>query len=178
MLITTRGVKCLRTLYSRPEVSLCLVSQVTLRSSTFASSIVYLAKSHLRSTTSHICLSQAYGCSDRYRHALDAEKYFYAITYDHRLHDSPSDVYQFCMRIGSPFYLGELSPLPVTSPRSQDMSIPTPDAHTDAGSPSNEASNKSDPGKHQDATAVPGSDAAASRPRTFSAYCLQGHLHS
>lgn len=111
-------------------------------------------------------------------HALDAEKYFYAITYDHRLHNSPSDVYQFCMRIGSPFYLGELSPLPVTSPRSQDMSIPTPDAHTDAGSPSNEASNKLDPGKHQDATAVPGSDAAASRPRTFSAYCLQGHLHS
>ena len=33
-----------------------------------ASSIVCLAKSHLRSTTSHICLSQAYGCSDRYTH--------------------------------------------------------------------------------------------------------------
>ena len=61
-----QGAKCLRTLCSYQEVSLCLVSQVTLRSSTFASSIVCLAKSHLRSTTPHICLSQAYGCSDRY----------------------------------------------------------------------------------------------------------------
>ena len=66
MFTTTRGAKCLRTLCSYQEVSLCLVSQVTLRSSTFASSIVCLAKSHLRSTTSHNCLSQAYGCSDRY----------------------------------------------------------------------------------------------------------------
>ena len=66
VLITTRGAKCLRTLCSYQEVSLCLISQVTLRSSTSASSIVCLAKSHLRSTTSHICLSQAYGCSDRY----------------------------------------------------------------------------------------------------------------
>ena len=67
VLLTTRRAKCLRTLCSYQEVSLCLVSQVTLRSSTFASSIVCLAKSHLRSTTSHICLSQAYGCSDRYK---------------------------------------------------------------------------------------------------------------
>ena len=45
--ITTRGAKCLRTLCSYHKVSLCLVSQVTLRSSTFASSIEYLAKSHI-----------------------------------------------------------------------------------------------------------------------------------
>ena len=45
--ITTRGVKCHHTLYSYQEVSLCVVSQVTLRSSTFASSIVCLAKSHV-----------------------------------------------------------------------------------------------------------------------------------
>ena len=64
--ITTRGAKCLCTLCSYQEVSLCLVSQVMLRSSTFASSIVCFAKSHLRSTTPHTCLSQAYGCSDRY----------------------------------------------------------------------------------------------------------------
>ena len=44
--ITTRGAKCLRALCSYQEVSLCLVSQVTLRSSTFASSIDNLAKSH------------------------------------------------------------------------------------------------------------------------------------
>ena len=64
--ITTRGAKCIRTLSSSQEVSLCLIGQVTLRSSTFASSIESLAKSHLRSTTSYICLSQANGCSDRY----------------------------------------------------------------------------------------------------------------
>ena len=62
---TTRGAKCLRTLCSYQELSLCLVSQVTLRSSTFASSIDHLL-SPTHSTTSHLCLSQAYGCSDRY----------------------------------------------------------------------------------------------------------------
>ena len=54
VLFTTRGVKCLRTLYSYQEVSLCLVSQVTLRSSTFASSIVYLAKSHVFRYITHL----------------------------------------------------------------------------------------------------------------------------
>ena len=93
--------------------------------------------------------------------ALDAQKYFHAVTYDHRLRDSPSDVYQFRTRVGSPFHSGELSQPPVTSPRSQGTSTPTPDARTDTGSPSNEASNESDPGKHQDATVVPGSDADA-----------------
>ena len=43
----------------------------------------------------------------------------------------------------------------------QGTNTPTPDTRTDAGSPSNEASNESDPGKHQDATAVPGSDVDA-----------------
>ena len=65
MSITTRGAKCLRTLCSYHEVSLCLVSQVTSRSSTFASSIEYLAKSLAFHHITH-CLSQAYGCSDRY----------------------------------------------------------------------------------------------------------------
>ena len=41
-----KGAKCLRTLCSYHGVSLCLVSQVTLRSSTFVSSIVRFAKSH------------------------------------------------------------------------------------------------------------------------------------
>ena len=47
------------------EVSLCLVSQVTLRSSTSASSIDCLAKSHAFHHITY-CLSQAYSCSDRY----------------------------------------------------------------------------------------------------------------
>ena len=41
-----KGAKCLHTLCSYQAVSLCLVSQVTLRSSTVVSSIVCLAKSH------------------------------------------------------------------------------------------------------------------------------------
>ena len=48
-----KGAKCLHTLCSYQEVSLCLVSQVTLRSSTFVSSIDSLAKSHAF-PTSHI----------------------------------------------------------------------------------------------------------------------------
>ena len=68
---TTRGAKCLCVLCSHQEVSLCLVSQVTLRSSTLASSIVCLAKSHTFHHITH-CLSQAYGCSDHYRHGREA----------------------------------------------------------------------------------------------------------
>ena len=49
-----RGAKCLCTLCSYQEVSLCLVSQVTLRSSTFASSIVCLAKSHVSHHITHL----------------------------------------------------------------------------------------------------------------------------
>ena len=51
---TTRGAKCLRTLCSYQEVSLCLISQVTLRSSTFASSIACLAKSHASYHITHL----------------------------------------------------------------------------------------------------------------------------
>lgn len=93
--------------------------------------------------------------------ALDAQKYFHTVTYDHRLRDSPSDIYQFRTRVGSPFHSGELSPPPVASPGSHGTSTPTPDVCTDTGSPSNEASNDSDPGKHQDMTAILGADADA-----------------
>jgi RHO1 GDP-GTP exchange protein 1/2 len=93
--------------------------------------------------------------------ALDAQKYFHAVTYDHRLRDSASDVYQFRTRVGSPFHSGELSPPPVTSPSSQGATTPTPDtrpelaATRDTGSPSNEASTESDQGKQNDRTVVP-----------------------
>ncbi|KAN0141547.1 hypothetical protein V8E53_000009 [Lactarius tabidus] len=46
--------------------------------------------------------------------ALDAQKYFHAVTYDHRLRDSQSDVYQFRTRMGSPFHSDELTPPPLT----------------------------------------------------------------
>ncbi|KAI0306077.1 CNH domain-containing protein [Multifurca ochricompacta] len=92
--------------------------------------------------------------------ALDAQKYFHAVTYDHRLRDSASDVYQFRTRVGSPFHSGELSPPAVASPGSQGTSTPTPDARElgvtrDTGSPSNEASTESDQGKHPDESAIP-----------------------
>src|SRR5258708_36907703 len=54
--------------------------------------------------------------------ALDAQKYFHAVTYDHRLRDSVSDVYQFRTRVGSPCHSGELSAPPVPSPSTQRRS--------------------------------------------------------
>lgn len=35
--------------------------------------------------------------------ALDAQKFFHDVTYDHRLRDSPNELYQFRARLGSPF---------------------------------------------------------------------------
>lgn len=40
--------------------------------------------------------------------ALDAQKFFHAVTYDHRLRDSASDLYQFRTKLPSPFVSGEL----------------------------------------------------------------------
>ncbi|OCH85211.1 CNH-domain-containing protein [Obba rivulosa] len=40
--------------------------------------------------------------------ALDAQKFFHAVTYDHRLRDSSNDLYQFRTRLPSPFVSGEL----------------------------------------------------------------------
>lgn len=42
--------------------------------------------------------------------ALDAQKYFHAVTYDHRLRDNANDLYQFRTKLPSPFVSGELSP--------------------------------------------------------------------
>jgi RHO1 GDP-GTP exchange protein 1/2 len=40
--------------------------------------------------------------------ALDAQKFFHAVTYDHRLRDSSNDLYQFRTKMPSPFTSGEL----------------------------------------------------------------------
>ncbi|KAG5647488.1 hypothetical protein DXG03_009424 [Asterophora parasitica] len=40
--------------------------------------------------------------------ALDAQKFFHDVTYDHRLRDSGSEVYQFRTKLPSPFVSGEL----------------------------------------------------------------------
>jgi RHO1 GDP-GTP exchange protein 1/2 len=90
--------------------------------------------------------------------ALDAQKYFHAVTYDHRLRDSASDVYQFRTRVASPFHSGELSQTAM-SPSSQGTFVP--DTHPelivprDTGSPSNEASTESDQGRQTDRTVIP-----------------------
>lgn len=40
--------------------------------------------------------------------ALDAQKFFHDVTYDHRLRDSPNELYQFRTKLPSPFVSGEL----------------------------------------------------------------------
>ena len=40
--------------------------------------------------------------------ALDAQKFFHAVTYDHRLRDNANDLYQFRTVVASPFNSGEL----------------------------------------------------------------------
>ncbi|KAI0791960.1 CNH-domain-containing protein [Abortiporus biennis] len=44
-----------------------------------------------------------------YGRALDAQKFFHAVTYDHRLRDSANDIYQFRTKLPSPFVSGELA---------------------------------------------------------------------
>lgn len=41
--------------------------------------------------------------------ALDAQKFFHDVTYDHRLRDSPHELYQFRTKLPSPFVSGELA---------------------------------------------------------------------
>ena len=40
--------------------------------------------------------------------ALDAQKFFHDVTYDHRLRDSANELYQFRSKIRGPFVSGEL----------------------------------------------------------------------
>jgi hypothetical protein len=42
--------------------------------------------------------------------ALDAQKFFHDVTYDHRLRDSAGELYQFRTQLPSPFVSGELQP--------------------------------------------------------------------
>lgn len=41
--------------------------------------------------------------------ALDAQKFFHDVTYDHRLRDSVTELYQFRTKLRSPFVSGELA---------------------------------------------------------------------
>jgi hypothetical protein len=41
--------------------------------------------------------------------ALDAQKFFHDVTYDHRLRDNPKELYQFRTRLPSPFVSGDVA---------------------------------------------------------------------
>ena len=82
--------------------------------------------------------------------ALDAQKFFHAVTYDHRLRDNANDLYQFRTVVASPFNSGELeeeegtvktASSPLLSQGSEcasvavltDQSSPTPSGESDSG---------------------------------------------
>ncbi|CAK5283232.1 unnamed protein product [Mycena citricolor] len=80
--------------------------------------------------------------------ALDAQKFFHDVTYDHRLRDSASELYQFQTKLSSPFASGEMTikgsevgenllgpPSDVVSPDSFDDAIGLVDKQDDAPLP-------------------------------------------
>ena len=78
------------------EVSLCLVGQVTLRSSTFVSSIESLAKSHASFHVPH-CLSQANGCSDRYTREESPDRIVHGLRCKERIRKGNEAVQCVCV---------------------------------------------------------------------------------
>ncbi|KAG8917238.1 RHO1 GDP-GTP exchange protein 2, partial [Tulasnella sp. 408] len=60
--------------------------------------------------------------------ALDAQKFFHDVTYDHRLRDSPHEIYQFKARLPSPFVSEEMvspnSALQAATPLSLNGDLP------------------------------------------------------
>lgn len=51
--------------------------------------------------------------------ALDAQKFFHDVTYDHRLRDSPAELYQFRERLSSPFLDEEEGASPTEVPKQE-----------------------------------------------------------
>ncbi|CAL1714128.1 unnamed protein product [Somion occarium] len=64
-----------------------------------------------------------------YGRALDAQKFFHAVTYDHRLRDSANDLYQFRTKLPSPFVSGELA---TPDEDSTNKESPTPSAESES----------------------------------------------
>jgi hypothetical protein len=91
--------------------------------------------------------------------ALDAQKFFHAVTYDHRLRDSAADLYQFRGR--GPFGSGELE-LELAPPSTVETVPPARPASTatqgSSGSPSHEG------GAEPDAAAAAEADAEPALP--------------
>ncbi|KDR80624.1 hypothetical protein GALMADRAFT_60620 [Galerina marginata CBS 339.88] len=60
--------------------------------------------------------------------ALDAQKFFHDVTYDHRLRDSANELYQFQTKLPSPFGETPPSPSPATpkdSPTADEVTLPS-----------------------------------------------------
>ncbi|KAI0642272.1 CNH-domain-containing protein [Trametes meyenii] len=112
--------------------------------------------------------------------ALDAQKFFHAVTYDHRLRDSSHDLYQFRTKLPSPFVSGELS-----VPHEHEELIKAlgqPLINGGAGGDGGDASNKDSPsdsaeddsekkdGSRPDSPtpSVPGASSPTTRPRAGS----------
>ncbi|KAG9019185.1 RHO1 GDP-GTP exchange protein 2 [Tulasnella sp. 427] len=55
--------------------------------------------------------------------ALDAQKFFHDVTYDHRLRDSPHEIYQFKSRLPSPFVSEEVVSPNTATPFSTPLSL-------------------------------------------------------
>lgn len=55
--------------------------------------------------------------------ALDAQKMFHDVTYDHRLRDNPHEVYQFKERLSAPFMPAGGAVLPADSPTSEHTGL-------------------------------------------------------
>lgn len=53
--------------------------------------------------------------------ALDAQKFFHDVTYDHRLRDSPNELYQFRERMPNPFDSDEMCPTAADGDQSQAL---------------------------------------------------------
>lgn len=56
--------------------------------------------------------------------ALDAQKFFHDVTYDHRLRDTPNELYQFRTRLPSPFVSGDVEGSSVMGKDARPSSAP------------------------------------------------------
>ena len=55
--------------------------------------------------------------------ALDAQKFFHDVTYDHRLRDSANELYQFQTKLPSPFVSGELQNIEQANPNAPNPAL-------------------------------------------------------
>ncbi|TFY52107.1 hypothetical protein EVG20_g10702, partial [Dentipellis fragilis] len=79
--------------------------------------------------------------------ALDAQKWFHAVTYDHRLRDNAGDLYQFRTGVVSPFVSAETVQVHVQGDAARDKALPVRPGSAvthNSESPSNEPSTESD----------------------------------